>query len=91
MALGTVVQMVPRSVRARLSRKKNMGVCRWWPQATALMMRPLARRAAREMPRKRQKCRSCSCHVSANGSRRKWLMELLLDICFTSEHLPSPD
>ncbi|RMB97427.1 hypothetical protein DUI87_26038 [Hirundo rustica rustica] len=42
MALGTVVQMEPRSVMARLSRKKNMGVCSWWLQATALMMRPLA-------------------------------------------------
>ncbi|RMB96350.1 hypothetical protein DUI87_27215 [Hirundo rustica rustica] len=42
MALGTVVRMKPRSVRARLSRKKNMGVCRWWPQATALMMRLFA-------------------------------------------------
>ncbi|RMB99205.1 hypothetical protein DUI87_24397 [Hirundo rustica rustica] len=30
--------MEPRSVRARLSRKKNMGVCRRWPQAAALMI-----------------------------------------------------
>ena len=47
MALGTVVEMQPRSRRARLRRKKYMGVWRRWCQATALRMRPLPRRAPR--------------------------------------------
>ena len=47
MALGRVMEMEPRSRRERLRRKKYMGVCRWWSQAMAVMMRPLPRRAAR--------------------------------------------
>ena len=47
MALGRVVEMQARSRRARLRRKKYMGVCRRWSQATAVLMRPLPRRAAR--------------------------------------------
>ena len=47
MALGTVVEMDPRSRRVRLRRKKYMGVWRWWSQAMAVRMRPLPRRAAR--------------------------------------------
>ena len=46
-ALGRVVEMQPRSRRARLRRKKYMGVWRRWSQATAVRMRPLPRRAAR--------------------------------------------
>ncbi|CAM9111261.1 unnamed protein product, partial [Bubo scandiacus] len=82
MALGRVVEMEPRSKWERLRRKKYMGVCRWWSQAMAVMMRPLPRRAAREMPRKSQKCKSCSSRVSANARRRNSVMELLLDICY---------
>ena len=47
MALGRVVEMQPRSRRARLRRKKSMGVCGRWSQAMAVLMRPLPRRAAR--------------------------------------------
>ena len=47
MALGRVVEVQPRSRRTRLRRKKSMGVCRQWSQATAVLMRPLPRRAAR--------------------------------------------
>ncbi|KAK2529708.1 hypothetical protein Q9966_009319 [Columba livia] len=47
MDLGTMVEMQPRSSRARLSRKKYMGVWRCWSQAMVVMMRPLPRRAAR--------------------------------------------
>ena len=43
----TVVEMEPRSRKERLRRKKYIGVCRWWSQAMAVMMRPLPRRAAR--------------------------------------------
>ena len=34
------------------------------------------------MPSKSQKCRSCSCRVSANARRRNSLMELLLGIWY---------
>jgi len=81
MVLGTVVEMEPMSRRARLRRKKYMGVWRRWSQTTALMMRLLLRRAARQMPRKRQKCRSCSSLVSADAMKRNSVMELLLDMC----------
>jgi len=47
MALGTVVEMEPRSRRERLRRKKYMGEWRQWSQAMAVMMSPLPRRAAR--------------------------------------------
>ena len=81
MDLGTVVEMQPRSSRERLRRKKYVGVWRCWWQAVLVMMRPLPRSAAREMPRKSQKCQSCSSRVAANGRRRKWVVELPLDIC----------
>jgi len=47
MALGTVVEMEPRSRTERLRRKKYMGVWRCWLQAMAVMMRPFPRKAAR--------------------------------------------
>ena len=47
MALGEVVKIKLRSRRARLRRKKSMGVCKRWSQAMAVLMRPLPRRAAR--------------------------------------------
>lgn len=47
MAFGEVVKIQLRSSRVRLRRKKSMGVCRRWSQATAVLMRPLPRRAAR--------------------------------------------
>jgi len=34
------------------------------------------------MARKSQKCKSCSCRVSANARRMNWVMDLLLDIFF---------
>ena len=46
MAFGEVVKIQLRSSRVRLRRKKSMGVCRRWSQATAVLMRPLPRRAA---------------------------------------------
>lgn len=76
MDLGTVVEMAPRSRRERLRRKKYKGVWRCWSQAVLVMVRPLPRSAAREMPRESQKCQSCSFHMSANGRRRNWVMEL---------------
>jgi len=47
MDLGRVVEMEPRSRRARLRRKKYMGVWRSWSQAMAVMMKPFPRKAAR--------------------------------------------
>ena len=47
MDLGRVVEMEPRSRRARLRRKKYMGVWRRWSQAMAMMMSPLPRMADR--------------------------------------------
>ena len=43
MAFGEVVKIQLRSSRVRLRRKKSMGVCRQWSQATAVLMRLLPR------------------------------------------------
>jgi len=67
-----------------------MGLWMRWSQAMAMMMSPLPRMAARKMPRKSQKCRSCSSRESANASRRKWVMELPLDVCFLYARGPVP-
>ena len=68
--------------REGLRRKKYMGVWRRWPQVTAVVMRPLPRRAAWQMPRKSQKCKNYSSLVCANARRRNWVVELLLAISF---------
>lgn len=80
MALGTAVQMEPWWSWGRLRRKKSLGLCRWWSQIAAGMMRPLPMRAARDKPRKSPKCRSCRSGGSAKARGRKCVLELQVDV-----------
>jgi hypothetical protein len=76
---GIVVEMKQMSAKARLERKKYMGVWRWESEITARMMSRFPSTVTRYMDRKSSKRMGCS--SGSSESQRRWNSETCVIFC----------